>query len=442
MNRKNFFSTSFLAVALVLTLSVSSLAAAFPDVQNHWAKKEILWAADQKYVQGNELGRFNPQEKMTQVEFYRVINQFAGIKNKTTVEFSDVSPQKWYYDEVARGLSQGYLKSRPGKLYPEAKITRDEAARILGEVYQLPASPEALSAYTDRDSILNKGQVGALTKLGLMKGLPSGAFAPKEGLTRGEFCVLLYRAYEKLSLPQIYAAKQGTSNQKPVEKPKSPQVENRDKIKVEVSDYNLFKDRLLTKGYSLDEVNRLWALENGKKDLPKEWYWKNYNDFYWYFKKFNYSDREILKMWNDPDFRYKEGRYPLDWTRGPVSYEDFYRYYRDRGYSKAWILDQWDSYRKSWEAQSPWIYRDYSSFYKYYRDLGYDSDTIDWLYNNRFDPYYGQGSYYKFADYGEFYRYFKDYYSQEKIDQLWNGGHYVLVHNKKGASPEWLVLPN
>lgn len=80
----------------------------FEDVsETHWARTYIASAYAKGWIQGNDSGRFRPNDKISRAEAVTILNNMLGrqpdedIKNKSgTHGFCDVFPGHWAYDNI------------------------------------------------------------------------------------------------------------------------------------------------------------------------------------------------------------------------------------------------------------------------------------------------------------------------------------------------------
>lgn len=192
-------SNKFLALVLSFLLLLSfypTKSLAFSDTRGHWAKAYIDELSSDGLVKGYNDGSFKPDNNMTRVEFYTLINQLAGFEKTYTVSFTDVNSSSWYYNEVAKAVKAGYLKPTTGKLNPNRNITREEVMEIVAKVYMLRPDTKQTDNFTDKARIdpARRGYVGALVKDGIVDGYPSGRIEPKKSITRAEVARIIISA--------------------------------------------------------------------------------------------------------------------------------------------------------------------------------------------------------------------------------------------------------
>ena len=130
------FLAVVLAISMVLVFfavrPVSVSAAGFPDVPaNYWAKKQIDYLVSKGVIKGFPNGKFEPEAKVTREQFAKMIVVAKGLKlyEPSTPTFTDVSKSRWSYGYVEAAAKAGYIKGYPsGKFGPADPITREQLA--------------------------------------------------------------------------------------------------------------------------------------------------------------------------------------------------------------------------------------------------------------------------------------------------------------------------
>lgn len=193
-------ATGFIIITMFIVLSAagSVLAAGLSDLKGHWAAGQINKWADMSLVAGYGDGTYKPDRQVTRAEFVALVNRAFAVERKSSgVQFSDVKPSSWYYDEVASATAAGYIVGySDGAFGPENAITRQEAAVILVKLLKLTPYAGGLDKFLDAGHVADwaRGNVGAVVRVGLMVGMPDNTFQPKKSITRAEAVVSLDRA--------------------------------------------------------------------------------------------------------------------------------------------------------------------------------------------------------------------------------------------------------
>lgn len=170
----------------IVSASQAQLTTSFSDINGHWGQRAIEKWNQYGIVKGSE-GSFRPNAPVTRAEFAVMINNIMKYIEEGNNEFSDLSSEQWYTDAMLKLNAASVLKGSDSKALPQNKITRQEAATLIAEAFQIENSSTA-STFKDNQQIANWAQdsVSALASKAVIGGLPDGTFGPKANLTRAE----------------------------------------------------------------------------------------------------------------------------------------------------------------------------------------------------------------------------------------------------------------
>ncbi|MDU5417291.1 leucine-rich repeat protein [Peptoniphilus harei] len=180
------------------------------DISNHWAKKQITWTYDKNYLSGYPDGTFKPQENMTNAEFISLVIRI--LSNDTKFDVNKANEKMWYNKFLNKAEELGIISSA-ANIDPNAKITRDEAFRLLAFAYSVKGNIATLDEFTDKDLVKNKEAVAGLLEKKVVTGYPDKTLRPNNLITRAEVSNLVYIGEEVARLSKI-------DINKPVEKTK------------------------------------------------------------------------------------------------------------------------------------------------------------------------------------------------------------------------------
>ena len=159
MHKRRMLSSLFLGAALLLSVCLPVRAAS----GSHWADGIIEKWAQSELIPPAEDGAFHPDDSITRTEFIAALNR----------------------------LLPGALDADTGLM--GGGITRQDAAALFAQAFQLLDAPEETEQFIDRADISDSaaGAVGALVKAGYLSGYPDGSFRPEALLTRAEALTIL-----------------------------------------------------------------------------------------------------------------------------------------------------------------------------------------------------------------------------------------------------------
>lgn len=188
------------AVLMTVMLSLTTMPAAFAasDIDSHWAKQYIQYLSDNEIYRANSTtGAFEPDRDMTRAEFMRYINRAFNFTETAAISYDDVKSSAWYYETIQIAEYYGYINGvGNNQMNPDGTVTREQAAVLLGRLFQVDADNIAPSAldFTDNASIStwSAGYIKAAVDNGFLTGYNDGSFLPGKVVTRAETAKLMY----------------------------------------------------------------------------------------------------------------------------------------------------------------------------------------------------------------------------------------------------------
>ncbi|MEA4934702.1 MAG: S-layer homology domain-containing protein [Lawsonibacter sp.] len=117
-----------------------------------------------------------------------------------SLSFSDVNSSAWYYDAVsflaARELTTG---TGNGTFSPDAALTRGQFLVMLLRAYGIAADENPSVNFADAGNTYYTGYLAAAKRLGISNGVGNNLFAPEKQITRQEMFTMMYNALKTLS---------------------------------------------------------------------------------------------------------------------------------------------------------------------------------------------------------------------------------------------------
>ncbi len=183
----------------------------FQDIENHWAKDDIVLLASKSIVDGIGNGNFDPEGKVTRAQFAAMLTRALNLsEGEQKVNFSDVKDEDWFVNVVNAAFEAGIIKGYDdGSFKPNEPISRQEVAvminrslNVIGQKPEVEDVESLIAKFTDKDKIASWAQkpVATAVQVGIIQGMTDGSFAPTENCTRAQAVVMIKRLLEKGNL--------------------------------------------------------------------------------------------------------------------------------------------------------------------------------------------------------------------------------------------------
>ncbi|MFV0516609.1 MAG: S-layer homology domain-containing protein [Aminipila sp.] len=187
-------------IGSVQSVSFANETSKFSDIENSWAKKDLIRCVENNLLQGND-GKLNPNAYLTKAEMASIITRAFGATALANIEqYKDVNENNWFYDSVAKAVNMGVLKGNGENISPNKVISREEVVVILDRALDLESSDvKVLDKFKDGENISSwaKGSIANFVARGYLSGDDEGKINAKKGMTRAEFASLMTRLVER-----------------------------------------------------------------------------------------------------------------------------------------------------------------------------------------------------------------------------------------------------
>lgn len=202
-----------LALVMLIAMLPTGVFAAykdeFSDFPTGWSKVAMEAAVDNGLLNGFTDGTIKPGANLTRAEMAAIITRAFNAKTKADISaFTDVAPNAWYYDYIAKAVKMGALNGKSSTMmYPDTPITREEVFTAVARVLVLSSeNTSALNRYNDKGNISSWAvkSMSALAERGYVNGDDLGNAKPKANITREEFAQFMYNTI------RTYITKEGT----------------------------------------------------------------------------------------------------------------------------------------------------------------------------------------------------------------------------------------
>lgn len=193
MKRRSAIAMALAAALLLPTNAHAVSVSDFSDFPSDWSAQALESAVENGLLNGSG-GRINAFGSLTRAEMAAIVNRAFGSENPASLSgYSDVSPDAWYYEDMAKAVQMGSFQGADGKLNPSARITREEAFTVLSRAFLLDEGDSSvLNHYDDSADISSwaRSSMAAMVENGYVHGA-GGSLNPKENITRAEFAQVM-----------------------------------------------------------------------------------------------------------------------------------------------------------------------------------------------------------------------------------------------------------
>ena len=195
-------------IVLIITLSMllfdtipvkAEATRNFSDLHDNWAKKAIMHAVENGLLYGSG-NKIMPGSELKRSEMAAILTRAFGATVKADItNFSDISPDRWYADDMAKAIKMGAFYNTEGKMHPEKSLTREEAFTVLANVLRLGTTDfSALDKFSDKSEVSPWAllQLSALAECGYING-SGGKLNPRSTITRAEMAQVMYNIFKR-----------------------------------------------------------------------------------------------------------------------------------------------------------------------------------------------------------------------------------------------------
>lgn len=180
----------------------------FNDMDGHWAKYDVEYMADKKYINGKAEGAYAPEDTITRAEATAILARSVCPEELDAPSYPDVTPDAWYYKTIASAKNYGLLDNFPTEngFLPDQPITREELTLLIYNAVQksgkqfpwLANLENTFDKYEDKNEISDFAveSFSTLVHMGVINGTSDTTLSPKNTATRAEAAALLKRYME------------------------------------------------------------------------------------------------------------------------------------------------------------------------------------------------------------------------------------------------------
>lgn len=197
INDPYYWGSRYLGAKRVLKEKLPTLATGkYHDVPStFWAYNEITDLGVKKIVNGYDQSLFYPNKTLTRAEAAAIISrvkQLPTSNNKTT--FPDVANNHWANEAIYATVQAGYFGGFEDQTFrPDEPLSREQVATLFNRVFELE-DRESIVTFNDvNESDWAYNDIETFVAHRITVGFADNTYRPKDGVSRAQFVVFLYR---------------------------------------------------------------------------------------------------------------------------------------------------------------------------------------------------------------------------------------------------------
>lgn len=198
MRKTAVFVTVVMFMILIATAALAGQPTKISDVDNHWARQQIITAVDKGIMNGFGDGRFLPNQSLTRAELAVVLQKMFELdygdiqffKAPEITDYYDDVPEGTWYTEAAMLMAiNQVLPGGSREFKPQQPVTRLDAAQAITRCFTVKKIPVVtimmMPIYEDTRDMEGEQAIAFITNTGIMKG-NNNYFRPHDPLKRAE----------------------------------------------------------------------------------------------------------------------------------------------------------------------------------------------------------------------------------------------------------------
>jgi hypothetical protein len=182
----------------------------FPDVQGRWSERVIEVAFAKGIVSGKSENTFDPGAQVTRAEFASMLVNTLGLQAvQGKSAFADVAEDQWYASAVNTAYAAKLVEGdESGRFHPNDNISREQMAAMIGRALtnfkevaatNSTEASKTVASYQDRNLISGwaLNSVALVIQEGLMSGTSDTQLSPSDNATREQAAKMMLSLFQK-----------------------------------------------------------------------------------------------------------------------------------------------------------------------------------------------------------------------------------------------------
>lgn len=134
---KRLIASLLTMLMLLQPIAFAASVSDFLDFPNDWSTEAMTSAVDNGLFLGNDNKLIQPGKALTRAELAAFVTRAFGATAKADISHvTDVSPDDWFYEDVAKAYQMGAITGTSDTTFsPNAYITRQEVFLVLAKSF-------------------------------------------------------------------------------------------------------------------------------------------------------------------------------------------------------------------------------------------------------------------------------------------------------------------
>lgn len=168
------------------------------DLGDEWANSAIQYVMEKGLMQGKSTANFAAKDNLTRAEFATIVSRMLSLDSYTykKTTYKDTVTHwgnRAIQNVTAAGLMQGYGDN---SFRPNDNIKREEVAKVLAQLCNKKENLKTIEFTDVSEDRWSYWSIKSITEKGIMNGYPNRKFMPENYITRQEMAVILQRISE------------------------------------------------------------------------------------------------------------------------------------------------------------------------------------------------------------------------------------------------------
>lgn len=192
MRRK--LMTCVLALLVILGMTSIASAAAYSDMEGHWAEDAVSTWSEYGIFEGNQ-GAFNPEGVVTRAQAAQIMSRLLGLNEAADISaYTDVAADAWYADAIAKCVQAGIMNGvSASTMDPDGELSREMFFVMFARALNIADEDALDKEYTDTQEISDwaAGAFNAMVNRGYVSGTSASELSPLATINRASIAAML-----------------------------------------------------------------------------------------------------------------------------------------------------------------------------------------------------------------------------------------------------------